>query len=33
MHKKILRKGVFTYDYMDEDWEKKYQILNIFVAV
>ena len=35
---KLLRKGVYPYDYMHEDWEneleeKEYLILNIFRAV
>ena len=35
---KLLRKGVYTYDYMDEDWENKWKekelpILNIFILV
>ena len=35
---KLLRKGVYPYDYMDEDWENKLKekelpILNIFILV
>ena len=35
---KLLRKGVYPYDYIDEDWENKLKekelpILNIFILV
>ena len=35
---KLLRKGVYRYDYMNEDWENKLKekelpILNIFIVV
>ena len=30
---KLLRKGVYSFDFVDENWKDYYQILNIFIVV